>query len=211
MRVFAPLGMRRTAFTLAEAQGLAGAQLAMPHGEDDEDEPRPIGHYGVAEWPAAQLRSSAADLARFLLGFTNPRQRLLSDASTADMFPPDFKRGLAWCGKDAWYGRVDEEVWVHGGCMDGVRAEMCLWPEQKSGPVVLMNAGELADGEPQKLSRIIERLLFRGAFDAAGAPQEKAAGDGDGRHRDGTQVNGKRTAPSLPGSLDPAKRLRAHK
>jgi CubicO group peptidase (beta-lactamase class C family) len=137
-RVFAPLGMTRTAFTLAEARALPGARLASPHADGAE-----LGLYGVAEWPAAGLRSTVRDLLRFLAQFTGDADActLLSRASLAAMLPPDFTRGLAWWGADATYGEPQGGVWSHGGFMDGVRSHLYYFPAQRVG-IVLLQAGE---------------------------------------------------------------------
>ena len=140
--VFEPLGMARTAWTLAEARAAGVADdIAVPHGDDG----RPLGHYGVAEFPAATVRSTAADLARYLLAVTGDgaAPRLLSDASWREMFPSGFTRGLAWWGRDAQhdggYGVADHAFWSHGGFMDGARSHAFYWPARAAGMVVLLN------------------------------------------------------------------------
>lgn len=108
-RVFEPLGMLRTSYSIEEASGLAHTSVACPHDASGA----PIGVYGVAEWPAALMMSTAEDLARYMSALTRPtpaqpctpagagRGPILSDASLGMMLPSDFKRGLAWWGKDA--------------------------------------------------------------------------------------------------------------
>ncbi|KAK3281837.1 hypothetical protein CYMTET_10398 [Cymbomonas tetramitiformis] len=49
-RIFDPLGMTRTKYFLADMKILEDTDLAIPHDEDRKG----VGHYGVAEWPAAQ-------------------------------------------------------------------------------------------------------------------------------------------------------------
>jgi hypothetical protein len=50
-----------------------------------------------------------------------------------------FKVGLAWWGKDAIYGAKEEEVWTHGGFMDGVRTHILYEPSTSSGYIILIN------------------------------------------------------------------------
>lgn len=136
-RVFSPLGMTSTAFSLEASRALRGVELAVPH----EESGRPFGHYDVAEYPAAGMRSTALDMARYLSALLQPAEgaRLLSDESLRELFPGDFRRGLAWWGKDANYGSPSENVWQHGGFMHGVRTHAYLWPQHKAGIVLLTN------------------------------------------------------------------------
>lgn len=81
--------------------------LACPHRERC-----PIEHYGVAEWPAAQLRSSISDISRLLCALAHcatpsthrsDTSPILSQASLKAMFPEEGLKGLAWWGQDATY------------------------------------------------------------------------------------------------------------
>ena len=134
-RVFLPLGMTRTAFTLAE---LAGCRIAEPHGAKG----KPLGLYGVAEYPAAGLRSTVHDLLLFAAQFTAPPgcdTALLSAASRDAMLPPAYVGGLAWWGLDASYGEGYPGVWSHGGFMPGIRSHLYLWPRQRTALVFMQN------------------------------------------------------------------------
>jgi CubicO group peptidase (beta-lactamase class C family) len=110
-RIFEPLGMTRSAFTLADAAAHlpAAARIAVPH----DAAGAPVGIYGVAEYPAAGLRASLHDLLIFLGQFTTAADApdggcaLLSRASLAAMLPEDYERGLAWWGLDATYGEKE--------------------------------------------------------------------------------------------------------
>jgi len=135
-RIFDVVGMPRSKYTLAEAQALPNSDLAMPHRGPGEL----VGHYGLGEFPAAGLRSTVMDLGRFLQEFTAAQNRLLSPDSLAEMFPADYQQGLAWWGQDATYGSQQRGIWEHGGCMEGVRTHIYLYPEQRAGIVVLTNA-----------------------------------------------------------------------
>eukprot|EP00048_Salpingoeca_helianthica_P020264 m.5715 g.5715 ORF g.5715 m.5715 type:complete len:415 (+) comp4598_c0_seq1:117-1361(+) len=69
-RIFDPLGMHNSSFTLTDALARAAAHdtaLAVPHDAAGDV----IGHYGVAEYPAAGLRASLHDLLLFMRAFTS--------------------------------------------------------------------------------------------------------------------------------------------
>ncbi len=99
------------------------------------------GLYGVAEWPAAGLRSTLHDILVFLQELTSPNpSTLLPSKLLSQMFPDHFRGGLAWWGRDAVYGeRGDLEVWSHGGFMEGVRSHIYFWPKAKAGLVLMQN------------------------------------------------------------------------
>jgi CubicO group peptidase (beta-lactamase class C family) len=138
--IFDPLHMARSSFTLAEAKAIAattGAKIAQPHQYGC------ISHYGVAELPAAGLRASLGDLLRFIMAFTSADAcPLLSPASIALMLPASFRGGLAWWGRDADYGEHSEDVWAHGGYMEGVRSHLYYWPQHRAGMVVVLDGEE---------------------------------------------------------------------
>jgi CubicO group peptidase (beta-lactamase class C family) len=142
-RVFAPLGMTRTAFLLSDAHAIlaadGGAELASPH----DSHGKRFEPYGVAEWPAAGLRTTLADVLRFAAQFTAPPgdSMLLRPASLAEMLPLSGERGLGWWGRDATYGEKGRvgTVWAHGGFMDGVRAHIYLFPRQRLAIALAQN------------------------------------------------------------------------
>lgn len=130
-RIFNRLGMSRSKYLLSEARELQDSQLAAPGGSGR--------HYGLAELPAAGLRSTASDLARFLEAFTADTNPLLSRESVNAMLPPDFTQGLAWWGRDFPLGNPSGGSWEHGGFMQGVRTHMYLYPGRREGIVILSN------------------------------------------------------------------------
>ena len=152
-RIFEPLGMSRSAFLIAEIDELPASSeglrpvVAIPHSSDGE----PLGLYGVAEYPAAALRASLADVLRFLGAISAsaaadpaaPGSCILSRASVEAMLPATFAGGLAWWGRDAAYGERRPGVWArcwsHGGFMDGVRTHVHLWPDTGVAVVLLQN------------------------------------------------------------------------
>ena len=65
---------------------------------------------------------------------------LFEDAhSKMILMPSNYENGCAWWGKDASYGKKGENVWSHGGFMEGIRTHIFVWPERKSGSFVLLN------------------------------------------------------------------------
>lgn len=154
-RIFEPLGMTRSSFTLAGARAIVsrqdGVTIAQPHAWAGA-----IAHYGVAEWPAAGLRASVSDLLRFLRLFTGPPSPVLSQASIATMLPTDFRGGLAWWGRDAAYGKHDEDVWTHGGYMQGVRSHVYLWPQHRRAMVCVLNG----EGVYESLAKSMQAVIF---------------------------------------------------
>ena len=66
-RIFDVLKMSTTTYTLEAMRALDGISIAEPHTHKG-----PVGHYGVAEWPSAQIRSTSSDLAKYLVAFTGP-------------------------------------------------------------------------------------------------------------------------------------------
>ena len=160
-RIFAPLAMQRTTYSLAEGLALPDADVAVPH----DAGLRPVGHYGCAEWPAAGLRSTAGDLARFLRAFSRGPAEcpVLSEASLREMLPADFTRGLAWWGRDAWYGDRRGHVWTHGGFMEGVRTHMYLWPASRSGMVILTNGSHEYTDIAEALEAVLKEAVGESA------------------------------------------------
>eukprot|EP00035_Acanthoeca_spectabilis_P016632 m.343776 g.343776 ORF g.343776 m.343776 type:complete len:542 (-) comp16550_c0_seq87:5661-7286(-) len=132
--IFNPLGMTRSFFRLADTVAEAGSNLASPHRGR-----QPISQYGVAEWPAAQLRSSCTDLCRLLCALTTEDSMLMAQKSFKEMLPECGSGGLAWWGLDATYSTRERGLWEHGGFMDGVRTHIYLWPQLSSGAVILTN------------------------------------------------------------------------
>lgn len=149
-RIFSPLGMQHTSFTLAAARKI-GAPIAVPHvalpGGDADT--RAVGHYGVAEWPAAQMRSSAGDVGLFLAALSSGPSHcplFRTPRGYQMMLPPpannggEYRGALAWWGVDTWWGGAGSELWrggrcswAHGGFMEGVRSHAYLWPATHGG------------------------------------------------------------------------------
>lgn len=116
--------------------------------EDDNaaipcDTLKELGHYCVAEYPACQLRVSVDELSHFLQFFICGEykgKRILQLDTLQLMCPSNYIHGLGWWGKDSMYGNKFEDVWCHGGFMDGVRSRINYYPKFKKGFILLSNS-----------------------------------------------------------------------
>ena len=151
-RIFAPLSMTRSFFFLNEALAASGCVVAPPGGRH---------FYEVAEWPAAQLRSTAPDILRFLRCFTlrgpaNGGPNILGPTSIARMQPAGGTGGLAWWGSDFPYSqRIG--AWEHGGFMEGIRSHAYVWAH---GAVVLLFNAE--DNYETSAASLVRDLIAAG-------------------------------------------------
>lgn len=155
-RLFQPLGMESTAYFLSELEDEReeGLHFAAPQGQ-----PEPKGHYEVAEYPAAQVRSTAADLCRWLSfltrqelepesEFTTEVEPVLSAESIHAMLPSAGTGALAWWGMDAQYSEKRQGQFEHGGFMQGIRSHIYLWPQvHRSGVTCACGCVVLLNGE----------------------------------------------------------------
>lgn len=137
-RIFGPLGMKDSSFFLHEITDAAN-RYAVPRWGDGNNA---SGVYEVAEWPAAQLRSTARDLMA-LLSFL--QQQLAGTwRGPTDILTQDGVRrmldatllcstngmGLGVWGEGFIYSHKFpiQNVWQHGGFMQGVRSHAVVWP-----------------------------------------------------------------------------------
>jgi CubicO group peptidase (beta-lactamase class C family) len=137
--ILQPLGMKHTSYMLSDMQAMEGVTIAVPN-----EYGRSLGNYGVAEWPACQIRSTIEDMTLYLQDLTSPSSRLISDESRKLLMPESMIEGLAWWGKDATYGAKSGTVWMHGGFMEGIRTHIYIWPSHLQngdikGAIILTN------------------------------------------------------------------------
>ncbi len=155
-RIFTPLGMTDTAWRLA---GLDVSRVAFPYAYDRPTRSyRSYGHYGYPDVPNGALRSSAPQLAKFLLMFMNGGvyngTRILSVATVDSMRMPqvpdlDPNQGLMWFSE-----RVrGHDLVGHNGGDDGVSTAMFYEPDTGIGIIVLANGD--GDGADRVLARMI--------------------------------------------------------
>jgi CubicO group peptidase (beta-lactamase class C family) len=158
-QLLTPLGMRRTTLTTAEARALQPADnLAGPHRRTAEGKIEPIPWYDLNEPnPAGSVHSTARDLANWLqfqlddgmfggrrlvkaesLAETRTGQMLLRrEGATRDLNPDSFQLsyGMGWVIQD-YRGEL---LVMHGGAINGFRAQLTLAPRAGLGIALLNN------------------------------------------------------------------------
>lgn len=140
--LFTPLDMPETSWRFAD---LDETHVAMPYEYiADTDSYRPYGQYGFPDYPDGQLRTSAVQLAHFLIAFIDfglYKDFRMLDESTAQMMRepqvPEIEptQGLIW-----YYKMQTGEILLgHNGGDFGVATEMFFRPADDVGIVMLMN------------------------------------------------------------------------
>jgi len=141
--IFTPLGMTETSWFIAN---LDTNNVAMPY-DYINFAYEPLGYYGISLYPAGQLRTSAAQLARHMNAFMDfgilEGNRILDSTTVemirADQFPEvgstDSRQGLGWLAE---YGG-DYGTYGHGGALHGVNTNIGFDPKERSGWILLMN------------------------------------------------------------------------
>lgn len=157
--IFAPLGMNDTGWHFADFNA---NDVAMPY-ESFGSQRVEWGQYGFPDYPNGQLRSSAADLARYLAAWASggilDGQRILEEATVADaltvQFPSiDATQGLSW-----YYETIGSRSVVgHNGGDYGATTDMFLDPTTGNGVILLINTGDT--GPRLKAMQKIEEALF---------------------------------------------------
>ncbi len=141
--IFEPLGMNKSAWFLAD---LNVEDIAVPYFWSTGG----FGayqHYGSPDGPAGNLRTSSAQLARFLIMFMQHGQlggtRIL-DSTTVEMMTTVQSEdpalgnsyGLIWAARELG-GRT---LWGHAGAWYGCETNMYYCPEENTGVIVLTNS-----------------------------------------------------------------------
>jgi len=140
LNLFAPLGMTHTGWHLSD---LVEEEIAMPYSQSGGNY-TPYGQYGYPDYPNGALRSSAADMARYMLAVVQDGSldgaQVLSEESVNQMFAQqipniDTRQGLFWY-KSNGYG---QNVFGHEGGDYGVATSMHVDLENDVGIVVMAN------------------------------------------------------------------------
>jgi len=138
--IFVPLGMTHTSWFLA---GLDTANVAMPY-HYEGGEYQALGHFGYADYPAGQLRSSARDLVKHMLVFINYGRlgevRILDSATVALIKTIQYpslssSMGLIWFHNYIY----DRWVWRHGGGDQGVATMISYSATDRAAAICLTN------------------------------------------------------------------------
>jgi len=171
-RILAPLGMDGTDWMLSEVDPgrhavlyeripdeAAGESLRSDmnttlwrdeiEGAGEQGDLRPLCLYGHPTYPDGFLRSSAADLARFLLAMTGGGEldgrRVLATA-TLDSILDDRHFGRALCWNSTTLGGRSDTLWYHNGSDPGVMTMLGFRPADGTGIAVLANCGDPGPG-----------------------------------------------------------------
>ena len=153
--IFAPLGMNESSFLL---KGLDRTHIAMPYSVDSSGNYAPAGYYCYPDYPDGQLRTSASQLALFLMAFIQFGQsagvQILTKATVEEMrkTQPSSEEGLMW-ELETIGGK---QLMGHGGSDLGVSTMMLFDPATGAGFVVLTNGNVYGTGDPAQLSALDE-------------------------------------------------------
>ncbi len=178
-RLFEPLGMERSNFSVATSQ--EDADHALPYRENDDDELEVIPFRNIdAVGPAGSVNSSVREMSHWLLfnlrgGKVGDRQ-LIQSSTLADIHSPHMTTGATQERADisaATYGlgwsidtyRGHRRV-AHGGGIDGFITSVVLFPDDDLGLVAFTNTGS---GLPALLTRhVADRVLGLESIDWIG-------------------------------------------
>jgi CubicO group peptidase (beta-lactamase class C family) len=159
-RIFAPLGMHETSWHLG---GLDRGDVAMPY-RWANGRYRAYGHYGYPDYPDGALRTSARQLARFLLAFIGDGEldgvRILQSSSVEEIRRRQFADVVPGQGL-IWYvlHRSGERLFGHNGGDSGVATQMYYRPDDGTGVITLANGNWRRSGAAWPLSQIMDRLF----------------------------------------------------
>ena len=150
--IFDPLGMNESSFFLRD---LDRSHIAMPYTVDAAGKYQAAGYYGYPDYPDGQLRTSANQLARFLMAVIGHGQlggtRILMPATIDEMErkQPSSEEGLSW----EFVALSGHMLIGHSGADSGVSTDMYFDPMTGAGFVVLTNGG--VDFDPTRTSALI--------------------------------------------------------
>jgi CubicO group peptidase (beta-lactamase class C family) len=163
-RLFAPLGLRNTAWRYA---GIADARLALPYEfKDAHFHRRPRETY--PDWPAGLLCTSANDFAKILAIHTQDGmvggRRYVKTETLAAMFTPDpvlpakdhpeIRQGLIWRLRE-WRG---DRIASHNGGDAGAATVAVIDRDRRTAALAFANISA-STGFPSFQKEVIERLL----------------------------------------------------
>jgi len=156
--IFTPLGMGESSFFLRD---LDRTHIAMPYDTDASGNYTPDGYYAYPDYPDGQLRTSASQLARFLMAFSQYGQlggaQILQRATVEEMRrqQPSSQEGLCW----EFTTIGGRNLTGHDGADYGVTTSMYFDPVTGAGIVVLTNGAVSSSAEMQALAEMQARLL----------------------------------------------------
>jgi CubicO group peptidase (beta-lactamase class C family) len=144
--IFGPLGMTETSWFLADLTPAQQADIATPYSYYADGGLYADPLLGWPTYPDGQLRSSAPQLAQFLLAFANQgtlgAAQLVQPATASEMMTEQVGgvgEGLFW---ESLYEGQSGQYYVigHGGLFTGYSTEMYFDPMTGAGYICLMNS-----------------------------------------------------------------------
>lgn len=143
-QVFEPLSMTKTAWFMADLHSKHVAR----HYQYQSGNYMPYPHYGFADYPNGQLRSSVRDMGNFMTAYLNggmfAAYKLLYPESIQEMWSAQIPslestQGLNWYQEEFAHNGEATMLWGHNGGEDGVSTEMYMDPKNEIGICVLTN------------------------------------------------------------------------
>ena len=151
--IFVPLGMEQAYWFLVDIPHRNIARPhEMPNKHTDFKEPKVLNHYGYADYPSGQIRTTTAGYSRFIQLFLNDGmvngKQFLSKTSIEDFlkvqYPDKFKyQAIAWNYNefDNWiYYLLMPRLPSHTGADPGVATVVSFEPEKKIGAIIFTNS-----------------------------------------------------------------------
>ena len=142
--IFDVLCMENTAWHYSDFNS---SQVATPYSYQNGSYV-PYDHYGFADYPNGQLRSTALDLGNFMIAYLNGgtlgSNTILNPATVNEMLSPqipllDTTQGLNWYRTKLYHSGGETMLWGHGGGEKGVSTNLYLDPQNNIGICVLTN------------------------------------------------------------------------
>ena len=142
--IFDPLCMENTAWHFSDFDS---NQVATPHNFQNGSY-NAIDHYGFADYPNGQLRSTALDLGNYMIAFLNGgtlgNNSILSPASVNQMLSLqitaiDSVTGLNWYKTKLYHNGGEALLWGHNGGESGVSTYLFIDPQNDVGICLLTN------------------------------------------------------------------------
>lgn len=162
--LFAPLGMERSSFAQVLPDFLAGDVATVYSYEKKEGRYVPNPYLYLHTPPTGGLTTTALDMGRFLQALLNGGAPVLGMQSAGAMFQRQFSMHPALGG--ITYGFMEqnaggERVLLRDGSGLGIRAQLCLLPEQNAGYFYVQNAG--GDGLLNEFNKMFLEHFAAGA------------------------------------------------
>lgn len=142
--LFAPMCMENTGWFLSDFDS---SRVARPY-RFQGGSYIPYPHYGFADYPSGQLRSTALDMANFMITILNEGslgdQEVLSNEAVSEMLTqqiPDIEdsQGLNWYLETIYHGGESSLLWGHNGGEAGSSTDLYIDPVNNIGVCVLAN------------------------------------------------------------------------